>query len=94
MRSFALTFLLVATMLGTVSAASAQSRCRVMDPTGTPLNIRAEPNGAIIGNLPNGMLVSIRDTARDRAGRGWALVQQYGSGRRFGWVFREFLACF
>jgi hypothetical protein len=34
--------------------ASAQDRCRVMDPTGTPLNVRTTPNGNIVGTLNNG----------------------------------------
>ena len=28
--------------------------CSVNDPTGTPLNVRAQPNGEIIGTIPNG----------------------------------------
>ena len=74
--------------------AFAQSRCRVMDPTGTPLNIRTSPNGSIIGTLPNGLLVSVSDITRDGRGRPWALVAQYETGRRIGWVFREFISCF
>jgi len=86
--------LLAAILLATTSIASAQGRCRVMDPTGTPLNVRATPNGQIIGSLPNGLLVSIRDVATDNRGRSWALIAQFESGRRIGWVFREFIACF
>jgi hypothetical protein len=81
-------------VVSTGTGASAQDRCRVTDPTGTPLNIRAIPNGAIIGTMPNGLLVSIRDTARDNRGRPWALVAQFETGRRLGWVFREFVSCF
>ena len=31
--------------------------CIVSDPTGTPLNVRATPNGRIIGSLSNGTRV-------------------------------------
>jgi hypothetical protein len=81
-------------LLAAVSTASAQARCRVMDPTGTPLNVRASPGGRVIGNLPNGLLVSIMSVRRDGGGRPWAHVSRYDSGRRIGWVWREFLACF
>jgi hypothetical protein len=86
--------LLIALLVATTCAASAQGRCRVMDPTGTPLNVRATPNGQITGTLPNGLLVSIRDVTTDNRGRPWALIAQFESGRRIGWVFREFIACF
>ena len=72
----------------------AQSRCRVLDPTGTPLNVRALPNGAIVGTLPNGMLVSVRERMTDDRGRPWVFVAAYDDGRPIGWVFREFIACF
>jgi hypothetical protein len=41
----------------------AQSHCRVMDPTGTPLNLRTAPNGQILGNLANGIVVAVLDQA-------------------------------
>jgi hypothetical protein len=74
--------------------ASAQSRCRVMDPTGTPLNVRTGPNGRIIAKVPNGLLVSIRARQTDARGRSWVWIVRYDYGRDIGWVFREFIACF
>jgi uncharacterized protein YraI len=79
--------------MATVPAA-AQNRCRVMDPTGTPLNVRTGPNGEIVGNLPNGLLVSVIDRTRDGRGRSWVYVSDLQSGRPIGWVFREFVSCF
>lgn len=76
------------------TGASAQSRCRVMDPTGTPLNIRTAPNGAIVGALPNGALVSARDSAPDQNGKPWVFISRFEDGAPLGWVFREFIACF
>ncbi|MFI5014088.1 MAG: SH3 domain-containing protein [Hyphomicrobiales bacterium] len=92
MRSMMLGAAILATAC--VSDASAQSRCRVLDPTGTPLNVRAAPNGAIIGTLTNGMLVSVLDRSVDASGRPWVYVASRDSGAPLGWVFREFIACF
>lgn len=74
--------------------ALAQARCKVMDPTGTPLNIRAAPNGEIIGQATNGAMVSIIGNARDNRGRPWVYVAHRASGEPLGWVFREFIACY
>ena len=88
--------LILAAILALVGAvdAAAQDRCRVMDPTGTPLNIRTGPNSTIIGKLPNGMLVSVIDQTYDGRGRPWVYVANYRTGRPIGWVFREYIACF
>ena len=78
------------------SQAHAQTRCRVMDPTGTDLNVRATPNGRIVGKIVNGSMVSLVDTAGDDRGRPWArVIVEDGTGRARapGWVFREFVAC-
>lgn len=74
-------------------AAAAEDRCRVMDPTGTPLNVRLAPNGRIVGTLNNGLLVAVVDTRDDASGRPWAFVVS-PDGQPLGWVFREFIACF
>ena len=77
-----------------VSPAFAQQTCKVMDPTGTRLNVRAEPNGRVISTLPNGRLVKIVDLALDGKERPWALIVTLdGPRRQAGWVFREFIAC-
>ena len=86
--------ILGAILISSGGIAAAQERCRVMDPTGTPLNVRASPNGGVIGSLRNGVLVSIREITTDGRGRPWALIAQFESGRRIGWVFREFIACY
>lgn len=57
--------LTAAIFAATTLAAQAQSRCRVMDPTSTPLNVRTAPNGRIVGALPNGLLVTVLDRATD-----------------------------
>jgi hypothetical protein len=72
--------------------AFAQRRCTVDDPSGTPLNVRAQPNGQILGALHNGVRVVISDISTDNRGRRWALITPMDEGRR-GWVFRDYLAC-
>jgi hypothetical protein len=84
---------LLALFVGAAETA-AQDRCRVMDPTGTPLNVRTAPYARIIGSLPNGFLVRVIDTTRDSEGRPWAYVADYATGRPIGWVYREFISCF
>ncbi|HLW91759.1 MAG TPA: SH3 domain-containing protein [Roseiarcus sp.] len=76
------------------SDALAQSRCKVMDPTGTPLNLRDAPSGNIIGTIANGQLVSIRNVIVDGRGKAWADIEGYSDGLALGWAYREFLACF
>jgi hypothetical protein len=76
------------------TGAAAQSRCKVMDPTGTPLNVRSTPQGNIVGTPTNGALVSIVDSSVDAAGKSWAYVARYSDGAPIGWVFREFIACY
>ena len=89
--SAALTVLLFASNMA--AAAADEAKCRVMDPTGTPLNVRASPNGGVIGNLPNDMLVSVIDRAVDRNGKPWVHISKYSDGKLVGWVFREFISC-
>ena len=93
-RTFAIA-ILAASFLASFTAAEAQSRrCRVMDPTGTPLNIRATPGGEVVGQLPNGMLVNRAETTRDVRGRTWVFLHDRINGDPIGWVYREFVSCF
>jgi hypothetical protein len=43
------------------SGDKAETLCRVVDPTTTPLNVRTTPNGRIVGTLENGAMVSVLD---------------------------------
>jgi uncharacterized protein YraI len=83
-----------ATLAGCVIAAAALQAdaalvCVVADPSGTPLNVRAQPNSAIIGALHNGTRVVIRDETYDRK---WVRVIPLRAGKE-GWVFSNFLDC-
>ena len=75
------------------TSALAQQRCMVTDPTGTPLNVRVEPNGPIIGALHNGVIVRQLQTVTDSRGHFWSLIEPEASGKT-GWVFREFVSCY
>lgn len=73
------------------SAALAQSGCVVADPSGTPLNLRDAPNGAILQTLRNGTQVTILRTTT-LAGKPWALIAN-ASGQQLGWVYRRYVNC-
>jgi hypothetical protein len=70
--------------------------CKVTDPTGTPLNVRDQPNGRVINALKNGREVNIEAITNDSKGRPWAKVGGYYKGeyRIWGWVLREFISCY
>jgi hypothetical protein len=66
--------------------------CVVADPTSTDLNVRAAPNGRIVGALRNGQSVRVMDHAVDGAGRDWVYVAN-AARAPIGWVFRDFIVC-
>lgn len=72
--------------------ARAGGRCKVTDPTGTPLNIR-DMSKNIIGTIANGKIVHVLRYGHDDAGKPWANVAT-PSGRPLGWVYREFISCY
>jgi hypothetical protein len=78
------------------SVAKAEDVCKVTDPTGTPLNVRATPNGKIVSTLKNGTEVYIEEAASDDKGRPWAKVSATNKGKKrvLGWVLREFISCY
>ena len=57
----------------TAPAHAANAICVVADPTGTPLNIRIEPNGDTVARVRNGekRLVFFEGTKTDSRGRVW-----------------------
>jgi small subunit ribosomal protein S15 len=70
-----------------VAAAAEGDRCKVTDPTGTPLNVRESPNGKIVGTLANGTVVAIVEYKDAANGKPWAKVQHYETKKPIGWVF-------
>jgi hypothetical protein len=60
-------FVIAASLLTLETAANAAGHvCLVADPSGTPLNIRNQPNGTILGALHNDAEVVVVDLTRDR----------------------------
>jgi hypothetical protein len=97
------TSLVIATIALCISAvglptlpAKAENVCQVTDPTGTPLNVRDQPNGKVINTLKNGRDVYIEEISYDTQGRPWAKISGYYNGkyRVWGWVLREFVSCY
>lgn len=82
-----------ATLALSAGPALAQTFCYISDPTGTPLNIRVEPNGRVVGTIPNGTQVTIGETRHDERGRVWVFVRNLDTNRGIGWVYRNFLNC-
>ena len=75
---------------GAFAAPTFAAECVVSDPTGTPLNVRAEPQGMVLTALGNGTSVEIvgKQTLK---GKRWARVAV--NGRTLGWVFTNYLDC-
>jgi hypothetical protein len=69
--------------------------CRVADPTGTPLNIRLQPNGEIVATARNGdkIVVFRGDEKRDNDGRIWLSVALMTSVAPDGYVIGSYVRC-
>ena len=93
---FLLILALSASSLAVMLPVRAEKVCKVTDPTGTPLNVRDQPNGQVVNSLRNGREVYIEDTTYDEQGRPWVKISGYYNGqyRTWGWVFREFVSCY
>jgi hypothetical protein len=89
---FRLTLLAVLFAATAGSAAYSAERCRVTDPTGTPLNVR-NFRGEIIDTVVNDRIVMVRRYGEDEHHKPWALIDT-PDGEPIGWVYREFISCF
>jgi hypothetical protein len=83
---------LIALVLLFAAAPALAQICQVSDPSGTPLNVRATPNGNKVGTLNNDDLVTILDQASDRAGKAWVYVGREDRSP-IGWVYRDYIRC-
>jgi len=104
MRKLLIATVALAAMTNAVNAGSTEGRwtCVVADPTGTPLNVRIEPNSKskIIGTLKNGTKVYPADIGSidlgDKDNR-WILLYKQtlipGENPEVGWVFVKYLKC-
>lgn len=68
------------------------AECQVLDPTGTPLNVRTSPDGNIVGALSNGLRVVILDHT-SRRGKDWVYIGRANDRAPIGWVFESYLNC-
>ena len=66
--------------------------CKVADPTGTPLNTRDAPGGAIFATLRNGTTVRAIVQTRHE-GKQWIYVEKWTGDNAVGWVFDAYMAC-
>jgi uncharacterized protein YgiM (DUF1202 family) len=95
--NFAARALVTAAVLGFAAAVQPASACdgppvcTVVDPTGTPLNVRSGPNGKILSNLRKGSKVEVVDHT-DHKGKRWARVAKFQDAT-YGWVFEAYLTC-
>lgn len=65
-------FLFLVGVLAIVNVQIAKAdQCKVTDPTETPLNVRASPNGKILRKVTNGTIVYIEQTIYDSKNRPW-----------------------
>lgn len=70
-----------------------RARCTVIDDSGTPLNIRASPNGRILGGLLYGQTVEVVGVRLASNGRYWSRINGNNPAGRAGWVSSALLAC-
>jgi len=82
--------ILVATVFTGAAAPAFGADCVVADPTGTPLNVRFEPQGPVLSVLDNGVPVQVVEE-RLHGGKRWAKVA--ANGETLGWVFAAYLDC-
>lgn len=69
--------------------------CKVIDSTGTPLNVRDSPNGNTVNSLKKGKEVYVLETAKDQQNRSWAKIAGYHEGkyRAWGWAIKKHISC-
>jgi TRAP-type C4-dicarboxylate transport system substrate-binding protein len=92
-----MTFVLAATAIAALSApaGAASLNCRVADPTGTPLNIRMEPNGQVVNTAINGELIQVfsGEEKYDSRGRLWYYVANRWSSAPDGYALAAYIRC-
>jgi hypothetical protein len=84
--------LLALALMGASTTMASARQCMISDPTGTPLNFRASPNGERLGAFRNGMFVTLLGQSRDNRGRVWANVKSEDMNWDV-WVIREYISC-
>lgn len=82
--------ILLACLAASLATSASAAECTVADPTGTPLNVRAAPNGAVLSTLENGTLIEVIGETTHQ-GKRWLHVADMGD--EIGWVFARFVIC-
>ena len=90
MKSFLSRILMAAVLSGVALPALAAGECVVDDPTGTPLNVRAAPNGTILTTVSNGTRVEVVEEVKIGS-KHWLFVSR--QGERLGWIFGAYVVC-
>lgn len=90
MRVTLLTFAISLSLSSSAFTCGGAPVCTVIDPTGTPLNVRSGPNGKILGTLKKGELVEFNEH-KEVNGKKWALVSKFSEAS--GYVFGDYLKC-
>jgi hypothetical protein len=82
----------IAALFLATGTAHAVDVCVVVDPTGTPLNVRNQPNGKILFTLRNGTGVRAENLSDDQK---WIEVFPLAGHNkdRKGWAYLDFLDC-
>ena len=96
--TFSVLFLLVVVAFAGLTANAQKTRCRVADPTGTRLNVRATgaSNGRIVAKLSNDTLVRVEYWTKDPVtAEPWAKISVFRVRKwvPIGFVFGEYLDC-
>ena len=90
MRIFPIVIAAILSMPAMAFACDGPPVCTVVDPTGTPLNVREGPNGKILSTMRKGDKVEIIEH-KEQNGKKWALVAKYAES--WGYVFADYLKC-
>lgn len=86
--------LLLGAVLALASTSAFAETCKVTDPTGTPLKVRAKPYGKVLGTLKNGQVIYFTEHQIDKNGKPWVMAFDAKTDRYLGWVYREFVSCY
>ena len=94
MRMIVTAAIMTAALSAPASAASF-AICVVADPTGTPLNIRMQPNGEVVATVRNGETIQVflENATTDSRGRIWHYVAKRTSSAPDGYVLAAYLRC-
>lgn len=90
MRILLLTFAIFLSLSTVAHTCGGAPVCTVIDPTGTPLNVRSGPNGKILSTLKKGELVEFNEH-KEVKGKKWAHVSKFSEAS--GYVFGAYLKC-